>query len=147
MTESLAKEVEAGLVKTSEITDQIIPAMSSLIDKIAPAIATLSDKLGTTTEHLWVILVKQNYNLAIGNGIIIILTLFVLYASFYSTDLWNKKIDNENWSSEGESGIIVIRIIASIISVIIVITNFVNLTQRLINPEYYALLKILNFLK
>ena len=89
--DTLQEEVEAGLAKTSEIADQVVPAMTKFIEKIEPAIATLSDKLGTTAEHLWIILVKQSYNHSIGNAIIMIFACIGLYISFYGTGVWKKR--------------------------------------------------------
>lgn len=146
MTTELVKDVEAGLEKAGEVTDQIVPAMAKLVEKLGPAIATVSHKLGVGAEHLWTVLVKQTYNLAIGNGVIILFALIGLYASFYGASVWQKKIEKDDWSTEGWGGVIAIKAISGVIAIIVVATNSLNLVQRLINPEYYALQAILKYI-
>jgi hypothetical protein len=146
MTTDLQKDVEAGLVKAGEVTDQIIPAMSKLVEKLGPAIATVSHKLGVGAEHLWTVLVKQTYNLAIGNGVIILFALIGLTAAFYGAGVWQKKIEKDDWSTEGWGGVIAIKAISGVIAIIVIATNSLNLVQRLINPEYYALQAILKYI-
>jgi hypothetical protein len=144
---TLQEEVEAGLAKTSNVSDQIVPAIDKLIDKISPAISSLSDKLGTTAEHLWTILVRQTYNDAISNMIHIIFTCITLYMTFYATNIWYKKIKNDGWSSEGIGVIIGFRIFVSLVSLMIITENIIGFTQRLVNPEFYALQTVLNYIK
>jgi hypothetical protein len=141
--DTLTTEVEAGLAKTNEI----VPAMAKLIDKITPAITALSQKLGTTAEHLWIILVKQSYNIAIGNGVIIIAAFLGLYVAWRLTNVWQKKIVDDGWNKEGWGGIIAVRIVAGVVSILVITTNTLNMVQRLINPEYYALATVLNYIK
>jgi hypothetical protein len=145
--DTLTTEVEAGLAKTSGMADQVIPAMSKLFDKMSPAIATLSEKLGTTAEHLWIVLVKQSYNLAIGNAVIVIFACMAIFVAFHMAKVWQKKIVDDGWNKEGWGGVIAIRIIVGIIGLIVITANTMNMIQRLINPEYYALATVLNYIK
>jgi len=144
---TLQEEVEAGLAKTSSVSDQIVPAIDKLIDKISPAISSLSDKLGTTAEHLWTILVRQTYNDAISNMIYIIFTCIALYMTFYTTNIWYKKIKNDGWDSDGIGVIIGIKIFCSLVSLVIVSENTIGFIQRLVNPEFYALQTVLSYIK
>jgi hypothetical protein len=128
------------------ISDQVVPAMDKLVDKISPAIATLSDKLGTTAEHLWVILVKQSYNHAIGNAIIVMFAIVGLKAAFYGANIWKKKIEDDEWHSDSWPGVVVIKIAGSVIGTLVIGTNIVSLAQKLINPEFYALQTILKYI-
>ena len=129
------------------IADQVVPAMDRFIDKISPAIAALSEKLGTTAEMLFGVLVKQSYNYAIGNLIIIIFASIGLYFAFYGANIWKKKIVDEGWHKDGWGGLIAIKISASIIGTIIITANTINMIQKLINPEFYALHTILQYIK
>ncbi len=136
MMNTLTEEVETELSKTSEIADQVVPVMAKLVEKISPAISTLSDKLGTTAEHLWTILVTQVYNQTVGNAIILVFTFITLYGIFYCTKGWK---DND--------ASITFKICGCTIAIIVSCINIINMVQKLINPEYYALRTIMNFIK
>ena len=57
-----------------------------------------------------------------------------------------EKIENEDWSEDGWGGIIAIKIVALVISIIVITTNVYYLVLRLINPEFYALQKVLDYI-
>ncbi len=129
-----------------KLEEHVMPVLDKLIEKIHPAIESLSDKLGTTAEHLWVILVRQSYNNAIGNMVIIAFAIIGLCLAFKGANIWKKKIDEEGWDKDGWGGIIALKIVSSVVSTIVITGNVTCCMQKLINPEYYALQIILNYI-
>ena len=114
---------------------------------------TLSEQLGTTVDQLWVILVKQAFVSAVVNGwgiFCFVTLLFIIY--FFN---WKYYTKIKKWAEKGPeysdredvpSIIVVGCTIVSIISIILIGVEIGSMIPKLLNPEYWALNKILSLL-
>ncbi|MEI6059411.1 MAG: hypothetical protein WCR72_01830 [Bacteroidota bacterium] len=114
-------------------------------------IEQLAQKLGTTTEYLWLVLLKQA---PIDATVTLFQTLFVM---LFGLALWKinkrllKKGSEDKYSETGyekyEEGAIIPMIIATIVFAILFIICFCcigDIVNGYFNPEYWALERILN---
>ena len=114
-------------------------------------IEQLARKLGTTTEYLWLVLLKQA---PIDATVTLFQTLFVM---LFGLALWKinkrllKKGSEDKYSETGyekyEEGAIIPMIIATIVFAILFIICFCcigDIVNGYFNPEYWALERILN---
>jgi hypothetical protein len=110
----------------------------------------LANKLGTTSEYLWSILLKQAYISAITDLIFviviwlsgIILLSLHLYFSGYKRD--NSLYDDY------EDFLPMIMIVAALIWTVLFVVSIIiisSIVTAFINPEYWALKQILNAIK
>ena len=120
------------------------------IDKAMGLLEVLATKLGVTADHLWGVLVKQAYVNATMTAIQEILIVLIGVAlwkvhKFLSSE---EGRDESRYSEhEGLAGLPMI--ISGMIFAILVVCGFFCLDQiatGFINPEYYALNKILSIL-
>ena len=119
--------------------------------EITDLLTTLADKLGTTSEYLWGILLRQA---PISATVILIQIIFTVLSGIF---LWKlhkyfAKETDENYSMYDRSngGLEALIIIFSVLTLIIGIVSFFqieNVLNGYFNPEYWALDKILNTLK
>ena len=119
--------------------------------EITNLLATLADKLGTTSEYLWGILLRQA---PISATVILIQIIFTVLSGIF---LWKlhkyfSKETDERYSmyERSNGGLEVLLIIFSVLILIIGIVSFFqieNVLNGYFNPEYWALNKILNILK
>ena len=119
--------------------------------EITNLLAILADKLGTTSEYLWGILLRQA---PISATVILIQIIFTVLSGIF---LWRlhkyfSKETDENYSMYDRSngGLEALIIIFSVLILIIGIFSFFqieNVLNGYFNPEYWALNKILNTLK
>jgi len=116
-------------------------------------ITDLASKLGTTTEYLWGVLIKQALYSAITDLAFLIFSViygFVLYKVYK----WLCEPVDEGGRytrfDEHEDNVVMPFAIASIIFIVFLIVNiinFPNIIAGLFNPEYWALHEILKQLK
>jgi len=121
--------------ETTEITvnSDTITAVS---DKVENAITIMADKLGMASDHFYPIIVKQQ--LISGwtyIGLSVPLFLIATFLIFMGTD---KSIDQEdrNWA-----------LFIGLIFYIFFIGVFGSNIPQILNPEYYALMEIKQFIK
>jgi hypothetical protein len=119
------------------------------MEEMSKLLSQLADKLGTTTEYLWGVLIKQA-------PIDAITTLFqMLLVLLFGIGLWkvhrwlSKSEDDSDCSryEEYEELAIAPMVIATIVFVILSIVCFFCITDVVngfLNPEYWALDKILS---
>ncbi len=114
--------------------------------EIAPLLEKLAGQLGTTTEYLWGILIKQ----APINSLISIFQYFILFIITYIG--WKifkkayKMADDENWDDLW----LILPVLVGLTFIILWISCFFSLTSTIngfINPEYWALNRILEIIK
>lgn len=122
-----------------------VPVVNEIVNKMESAIQILSAKLGVASEQLWGILIKQAYICAIQNVIIIMIMIGLSIGWYLFAKYWIRKmyIDDDNWDQDGLVGMIIGSIVITITSLSIGGANLVNLVGYILNPEYYALSKIL----
>lgn len=100
----------------------------------------LADKLGTTTEYLWGVLVNQG---PISGAFAIITFLLLLCLSIAFTFFAKKVIESK--SEDGWMLLLSVIAIAFILVTIIYGTNALrDGIYGILNPEYWALLQLLN---
>lgn len=103
-------------------------------DKYYELIEKLSDKLGTTSEHLWSVLVTQ----APISGIIdisICITLVMINIWWFCVVIKNDKND--------DAFMYVLSIILLIGSFVFISCSMQNIASGLLNPEYWALKQLI----
>lgn len=111
----------------------------------------LADKLGTTTEHLWAVLLKQALISATTDTIVALIMLAVLWAGYRlvkakTTEPPKTKEDlypSAEWVYEGALaawGVLGIYALLTLITTCCTISTVVTATM---NPEYWALKQLL----
>ena len=119
--------------------------------EITNLLATLADKLGTTSEYLWGILLRQA---PISATVILIQIIFTVLFGIFLWKLhkyFSKETDGRySMYERSNGGLEVLIIIFSVLTLVIGIVSFFQIENMLngyFNPEYWALNKILNTLK
>lgn len=111
----------------------------------------LAQKLGTTTEYLWSVLLKQAPISAITDLIFVAFTIFVGFVIYKVHKLLLSENDGENSIYYNlEEAAVVPMIFVSIIWAIMFIAclfSIGNIINGFFNPEYWAFDKILSSLK
>ena len=109
-------------------------------------IKQLAEKLGTTTEYLWSVLIRQAFIEGIENILVVafaIITLFSLYR-FYKW-AYKKDADDYNWFEKIDAPELVY-IITGVIGVFLLIMIPVCIIEAFdcfLSPEYWALSHVL----
>lgn len=107
----------------------------------------VASKLGTTTEYLWRVLVKQGYVEAIATLCIIPVLLLCAYGCYvFVKKIWAVGV-KDDWDSPGPRFGVVFGIVGSIILVVVSACNAYYGVIQLLNPEYFALQQILQGIK
>lgn len=139
--------------------------MEELTEGILERLDSLALSLGTTVEHLWEVLVKQAQVKIIENIIIILLLsalvpiCLVLFKKLNKTRvrrkterIAKKKEGEFTYCNEGDDD--VVEIIGMVIlgvfvamSIAIIIGRVSTMPTLILNPEYYALQKVLTLLQ
>lgn len=112
-----------------------------LIDKLA-------SKLGTTSEYLWIVLLKQAPIDAVYHIIVIIVNLLAIYAIYRI----HKYLLNENnkFNYEDYEAAWALTILLSVVAVFMFLVNMVNvhhIINGFFNPEFWAMNYIIEHLK
>lgn len=118
-------------------------------------IEQLATKLGTTSEYLWGVLIRQSYISAISTiitDIIIILLGFVLWKVhkyFMKTQRLDSMRDYEKYGDSESTLTILMTVCVFVYSVLIVVMlcRISDIINGFFNPEYWALNHILESLK
>jgi hypothetical protein len=113
---------------------------------IAPVIEGIAQKLGVAAEHLWGVMIRQNYvegiTGMIWGGIWLILAVVI---GFIAKHIYKIAIDKDDddyqftcmfWGS-----------IVVLLLLVISCTVFTASIKQFINPEYYAFMNIINSFK
>lgn len=107
-------------------------------------IRELADKLGTTTEYLWGVLIKQAAVYSYSNICFILFLGICVYFPFFLTKKLVNKMKNKHNDYEIEMvfGTVVMGVFL-IVFIIHVCVTFTDTITGLTNPEYWALQQIL----
>jgi hypothetical protein len=111
-------------------------------NEIVNALEALATKLGTTSEYLWNILLRQAPITAVTDLIQYAFTVFVCILWIKKAKVFVAKISNDDWEEEHWIWIILISVILGIFA-IAAFFSFPNTIYALVNPEYWALDRIL----
>ncbi len=106
-------------------------------DKEIQLLNELAGKLGTTSEYLWGILVKQ----APIDGImaIIVFTSVVILTTIWTKVVYKKTVVTSEWRSEGMVLFSWISMWIMLVTTFLLFINIPNAIVGIINPEYWAL--------
>ena len=110
------------------------------MEQLTNMLNELATKLGTTTEYLWGILIKQAQLAAITNLIISIILFLMAATALKFCVIFFKKIEID---SDYEVPFGLSLIIGTMLIVVALVTLHASIVA-FINPEYWALQKILN---
>ncbi len=119
-------------------------------NQTAELLKTLAGKLGTTSELLWNILLKQAHisaTIQLLQTILVILFALILYKKHLK---FSKETEKDNSIYYNNEGIVICMIISSIICGILLIVVFICLSDIFngyFNPQYWALEKILDTMR
>ena len=106
------------------------------------AIEILANKLGTTSEYLWGVLLKQAPISAITDLIQYALIIFACTFWIKKVKTFADKISDGEWEETSWAWIGVVSVILGIF-VVCAFLSFPNTFYALVNPEYWALNKLL----
>lgn len=110
----------------------------------------LASKLGTTTEYLWTVLLKQAFVDGIFNLVLSTICIIVLIV-FYKLCKWLEKPDKDgDKNKDNFDAPEMFYIIGGVISTFAVVFAFVGLYEASVcffNPEYFALKEVLSVFK
>lgn len=107
----------------------------------------LASKLGTTSEYLWSVLLRQALFSAITDTIMIVIWMAVGYIIYKAHSRLEKK---EEYYYDNHAGIAVFMAISAAIWGIVMLFCFFSvpsIINGLFNPEYWALNRVLEALK
>ncbi len=135
--------------KIEKVVEKVLE--SGAVEKVLQKIDAIAIKLGTTAEHLWVILVKQAYVTFIGYSIRYVLAIIFLCCMVKFFPYMYRKFTHEDWCAESTSGgfLIATFVICMIITVVAATGAVANITYTIslyFNPEYFAFQRIAAFI-
>ena len=119
------------------------------MEELTKLLSQLAEKLGTTTEYLWGVLIKQARIEAI-TGILDIILFIALLIPFYIYIKWFSKHYRKLYDNDTEILHWFITVIVGIIMVIwffVCICDINNIITALNNPEYWALKQVMSLVK
>jgi hypothetical protein len=116
--------------------------------KIIEALEKLAIKLGVTAEHLWEVLLKQAPIEAIICSIEIVACFLLLVLWIKIVFVKTKKYPRESyleaeWEEEAAFFAITSLVVWTVFTVIFSIYNIKIIATCLLNPEYWALMKVI----
>jgi len=121
------------------------------MEELTPMLEKLAEKLGTTTEYLWGVLLKQAPITAVTELVYLILVVLCGITLYKIHKRLSKKVDgNNSIYYESEELVIVPMVIATIIWAILFIICFLSIgsiVTGFLNPEYWALDEIMSLIK
>lgn len=112
-----------------------------LTQELLTRLDQLAATLGTTTEKLWAVLVKQGKVEGIFAGLTSFVTIFLFIALYASL----KRV----WPEDEEDQLTAVLFggVAMFILIIILYFNLYNTITYLFNPEYFAISKLVSIFK
>lgn len=122
-------------------------------DSLQTVLAALATKLGTTAEHLYGVLVKQAYIAAVTD--LLFAMVYVGFTLFFASVVRRKtsvpvsdgRYVQPEWAADGAFFAHAAVWVLAAIGVLVVGSCIHTVTTVLLNPEYWALNKILSALK
>lgn len=108
-------------------------------------LSQLAEKLGTTTEYLWAVLIKQAGICIIQDCFFIVISIlfiigYILYVKYFIKN-YQKLYDNDE--EYGHGVITVILGCIAIIAIFVIMVGVEEIITCVYNPEYWALNQIL----
>ena len=121
------------------------------MEELTPLLEKLAEKLGTTTEYLWGVLLKQAPIIAATELVYLVLVILGGIVLYKIHKRLSKKVDgNNSIYYKADELVIAPMVIAAIIWVILFIMCFFSIGTIItgfFNPEYWALDEIMSLIK
>ena len=117
-----------------------------MTEDTARLLDNLATKLGTTSEYLWTVLLKQA-PVAAGIGLMEVAIFAAIIVAYIKTIPWLLKGAKDNRYDVAWDIGLAVGAVASIILVFAIIINLGAAATAILNPEYWALDKILGTIK
>jgi len=118
------------------------------MENLTDLLETLATKLGTTTEYLWGVLIRQASINAMINLVYFVFVLLAGVGLYMLHKKFSKEDDDgDSIYSDSDEAIPTIMVIVTIIWIIMFFVGFFSLGSvfyGFFNPEYWALEKVLN---
>jgi hypothetical protein len=134
-------------------SDKLVNYLMDRTDKFGAYIAELAKQLGVAAEHVYGVMIRQQYTEAVGlfveNGLWLLIWLTLIPILVWG---WKKtiRVARETRDDDYYIGVTVCTIIFAIVFIpcIVDIVGDIKLaTMKMINPEYYALKDIMEFIQ
>jgi len=125
-------------------------------DKTIALVDKLASRLGTTSQYLWSVLVKQAMISGIVDLCIYIVVIFILYKSYWfihrntliPPPSEDERYPEANWSDSGNRFFAwFIYAILFVASVLLIIFSLEKVSSAFLNPEYWALQELIDHIK
>lgn len=132
--------------------DKLVNYLMDRTDKFGSYINELAKQLGVAAEHVYGVLIRQQYAEAVGTLIeaFILLCVFIVLTVFFVLG-WKRA---NHWLEKGydewQVGMIigtVVYLVASAFIIVEITSDVKDGIMRLLNPEYYALKDIMDFIQ
>lgn len=126
-----------------------ITQIEELITKLQPLLDSLAVKLGTTSEYLWKILMKQVYVEAAQDLVAVVFFSIFTYVGIRGISWAKKDMKRENRSDYDDTGFYVMigSIAAIVFSAVVILACLNSFVAKIINPEYQSIKMIFDFIK
>lgn len=118
--------------------------VTKIIDAVGPAIASLAESLGTTAREVMVILTKQSITDGIGSLITSVILICVAIAC-YKGMRW--AFSNVDLLDDAIIPICIIGVVGIVLGIAVGLGELVTGIKHLMNPEYYALKEVMEFVE
>lgn len=129
---------------TVSTTDEVFKIIDGVTERVSAGVAALSKSLEVPAKHVYRVMVKQQIVTSITWLIVLVVGLFGLSTGI---SLWNTGTEKSRDSDAVENIMGGIMIAVSIIMTIFGILNIETIVSGIVNPEYNAIIEIMNFLK
>ena len=120
------------------------------MEELTPLLNELAAQLNTTVEFLWQVMVRQAFISAIGQIVLYVLYGISVFVSIkYILKIWNSYKEQDHMLADDIPhlfGLIAIPFFLLLFTGMAII-EIPNLITKLMNPEYWALQQILEFIK
>lgn len=115
-------------------------------EELLKRLDALAAKLGVASEHIWQVLVKQAGVAAVENliGILIGVAVMILGPWLFQKGRTTPKVNGD--STDLAVAQMVIGVVCLAVSVVVTIACVVSLPTLVMNPEYFALQKVMEWL-
>lgn len=111
------------------------------------ALEQLAQAFNTTVDKLYPMLIKQAYVSGVSSILLILFSWIVLGVVVHIFKKHGVKKGSYNTLTSGTVGFIIATVLISIVTVLITMIAGSNAITALINPEYWALTKVLYYVK
>lgn len=129
---------------TVSTTDEVFEIIDGVTERVSAGVAALSKSLEVPAKHVYRVMVKQQIVASITWLIMLVAGLFGLFTGI---SFWNIGTEKSRDSDAVENVTGGIMIVASVIMTAFGIFNIETIVSGIVNPEYNAIIEIMDFLK